>query len=210
MDGVLVDSEPIHHIAYIQHFKELNIDVSDQMYQSFMGSSTKNIYNRIKEHFNLSQSVSDLITRKRELFYKVFDESTTLKPINGVLDLIQDLHKNNIQMIVASSSSHENINAIFKKFDLDQYFSYKVSGEDFPESKPNPAIFNKANGLSGHKKEECIVIEDSTNGIKAANSAGIFVIGYKAEDSNQNYQTADLVISDYREVSFEKIQKLSL
>ena len=210
MDGVLVDSEPIHHIAYIQHFKELNIDVSDQMYQSFMGSSTKNIYNRIKEHFNLSQSVSDLITRKRELFYQVFDESTTLKPINGVLDLIQDLHKNNIQMIVASSSSYDNINAIFRKFDLDQYFSHKVSGEDFPESKPNPAIFNKANELSGHKKEECIVIEDSTNGIKAANSAGIFVIGYKAKDSNQNYETADLVISDYKEISFEKIQKLSL
>lgn len=208
MDGVLVDTEPIHFTAYIQHFKELNIDVSDEMYQSFMGSSTKNIYKRIKEYFNLTQSVQELIVRKRELFYKVFNESVTLKLMDGVLDLILELHQNNIQLIVASSSSHENINAVFKKFDLDKYFSHKVSGEDFPESKPNPAIFNKAVELSEHQKSECIVIEDSTNGIKASNSAGIFVIGYKSEESNQNYETADLVISDYKEINFEKIKKL--
>lgn len=210
MDGVLVDTEPVHHLAYIQHFKELNIDVSDKMYQTFIGSSTKNIYKRIKEHFNLPQSLQELIVRKRELFYKAFDESTTLQLMDGVLDLIRELYRNNVQLIVASSSSHENINAVFKRFDLDSYFSYKVSGEDFPESKPNPAIFNKAVELSGHQKSECIVIEDSTNGIKASNSAGIFVIGYKSEESNQNYETANLVISDYSEINFEMIQKLKI
>ncbi len=208
MDGVLVDTEPVHFIAYIQHFNELNIDVSEEMYQTFIGSSTKNIYKRIKEHFNLPQSVQELIVRKRELFYKAFDEATTLKLMNGVLDLIQELYQNNIQLIVASSSSYENINAVFKRFDLDKYFSNKVSGEDFPESKPNPAIFNKAVELSGHQKNECIVIEDSTNGIKAANNAGIFVIGYKSEESNQNYETTNLVISDYKEINFDKIQRI--
>lgn len=208
MDGVLVDTEPVHFIAYIQHFKELNIDVSNEMYQTFIGSSTKNIYKKIKEHFNLSQSLQELIVRKRELFYKAFDESTTLKLMDGVLNLIQELHQNNIQLIVASSSSYENINAVFKKFDLDKYFSHKVSGEDFPESKPNPAIFNKAVELSGHQKSECIVIEDSTNGIKASNSAGIFVVGYKSEESNQNYETANWVISDYKEINFDFIQRI--
>lgn len=208
MDGVLVDTEPVHFIAYIKHFKELNIDVSEEMYQTFIGSSTKNIYKRIKEHFNLPQSLQELIVRKRELFYKAFNETTTLKLMDGVLDLIQEVYQNNIQLIVASSSSYENINAVFKRFDLDKYFSHKVSGEDFPESKPNPAIFNKAVELSGHQKNECIVIEDSTNGIKAANSAGVFVIGYQAEESNQNYETADWVISNYNEINFEVIQKI--
>lgn len=208
MDGVLIDSEPVHFSAYVQHFKELNIEVSDELYQTFVGSSTKNIYSHIKERFNLTQSVQELITRKRELFYKSFNESVTLELINGVLELIKELHQNKVQLIVASSSSYQNINTVFKKFDLDRYFSHKVSGEDFPESKPNPAIFNKAVELSEHQKNECIVIEDSTNGIKAANNAGIFVIGYKSEESNQNYETADLVISDYKEINFEKIQQL--
>lgn len=208
MDGVLIDSEPIHHLAYLKHFEELNINVSDELYQTFVGSSTKNIYNRIKEYFNLSEPVPELITRKRELFHIVFQESNNLKLMDGVLDLIKELHQNNIQLLVASSSSYDNIDTIFKRFDLDKYFSHKISGEDFPESKPNPSIFNKAVELSGHKKNECIVIEDSTNGIKASNDAGIFVVGYKSDKSTQNYQTADLVISDYKEINFDRIKAL--
>lgn len=210
MDGVLVDSEPVHHIAYIQHFEELNINVDDDLYQSFIGSSTKNIYTRIKENFALSHSVPTLISRKRELFNTAFEQSKNLALIDGVLDLIKELHQNNIQLIVASSSSYANINAVFNKFGLQPYFSHKVSGEDFPESKPNPAIFNKAVELSQHKKEECIVIEDSTNGIIAANKAGVFVVGYKAADSNQNHETANFVISDFKELTYEKIQHFSL
>jgi|SRR5690606_12882921 beta-phosphoglucomutase len=209
MDGVIVDTEPVHHHAYLRHFEELNINVDDKMYSSFIGSSTKNIYKYIKDHFHLSHTTDDLVGRKRELFNTAFEEATHLKLIDGVLDLIKDLHQNQIQLIVASSSAHITINAIFKRFDLDQYFSYKVSGEDFPQSKPNPDIFNKAVELSGHQKNECIIIEDSTNGIKAANAAGVFVIGYKGESLNQDYSLADKVISHFNEISFEEIQKIN-
>jgi len=209
MDGVLIDSEPIHHLAYIQHFKELEIEVDDALYNSFVGGSTKNIYGRIKDNFGLSHSVEDLVNRKRTLFSKVFDQDVSLKLMDGVLELIKELHQNGIQLIVASSSSYTNINMIFDKFGLNPYFSAKVSGEDFPESKPNPAIFNKAVELSGHNKEECIIIEDSTNGIKAANAAGVFVIGFKAIDSVQNYETAEMVISSYDELSYEIIAKIN-
>ena len=209
MDGVIVDTEPVHHHAYIRHFEELNIEVDDKMYNSFIGSSTKNIYKYIKEYFQLPHPTEELIGRKRELFNVAFEEATHLKLIDGVLDLIRDLHKNQIQLIVASSSAHVTINAIFKRFNLDQYFSYKVSGEDFPQSKPNPAIFNKAVELSGHQKNECIIIEDSANGIKAANAAGVFVIGYKGESLNQDYSLANKVISHFNEISFEEIQKIN-
>lgn len=208
MDGVLVDTEPVHFEAYIQHFKELNISVNDELYQTFVGSSTKNIYKRIKEHFNLSESLEELISQKRKLYHKAFEQSTSLKLIDGVLELIQELHENNIQMIVASSSSYDNIDLIFKRFNLDPYFSHKISGEDFVESKPNPAIFNTAVELSGHSKEECIIIEDSTNGINAANKAGVFVIGYKAKDSKQDYSSADIIISDFKELTVNKIKSI--
>lgn len=209
MDGVLIDSEPIHHLAYIHHFKELEIEVDDALYNSFVGGSTKNIYKRIKDNFGLSHSVEELVNRKRVLFSKVFDQDTSLKLMDGVLELIKELHQNGIQLIVASSSSYTNINMIFEKFNLNPYFSAKVSGEDFPESKPNPAIFNKAVELSGHQKESCIIIEDSTNGIKAANAAGVYVIGFKASDSVQNYETAEMVISSYDELSYEIIAKIN-
>jgi beta-phosphoglucomutase-like phosphatase (HAD superfamily) len=101
-----------------------------------------------------------------------------------------------------------NINRIFKKFDLNKFFKAKISGADLKESKPNPEIFIKAAELSGFNKEECIVIEDSTNGIMAAKSAGIYCVGYNSLNSkNQNYDNANLVISDLKEIKFSRILK---
>jgi beta-phosphoglucomutase-like phosphatase (HAD superfamily) len=101
-----------------------------------------------------------------------------------------------------------NIDRIFQKFNLNKYFKSKISGADLKESKPNPEIFLKAAKLTGYNKEECIVIEDSTNGIKAAKSAGIYCVGYNSFNSkNQNYDNANIVISDLNEIKFNKISK---
>jgi len=83
-----------------------------------------------------------------------------------------------------------------------------VSGEDFPDSKPHPAIFEYAASLSIAPKENCIVIEDSTNGIRAAKAAGIFCIGYNSENSKlQDLSMADVVVEHLDELSFERISK---
>ena len=96
-----------------------------------------------------------------------------------------------------------------RRFDLDQYFKDKLSGADLKASKPHPEIFVKAAASAGVLPNECIVIEDSTNGIKAAKSAGIFCVAYKSEHSkNQDYKLADMLISDYKEINFERIQSI--
>lgn len=64
MDGVIVDTEPVHHYAYNQHFKLLNINVTPEMYASFTGKSTKNIYTQLKETFNLNDDVQTLVEAK--------------------------------------------------------------------------------------------------------------------------------------------------
>ena len=206
MDGVIVDSEPVHHHAYELHFKDLNIEVSDEMYASFTGNSTKNIYERLKIAFNLSADVNELVLTKRALFNDAFDKKEDLFLLDGVEDLIKELHSKGMQLILASSSAYVTIEKIFKRFSLHQYFSHIVSGEDFPKSKPHPAIFLKAAELSNTPVENCIVIEDSTNGIAAAKAAGIYCVGYKSEHSTlQNYSQADLVISNFDELNYERI-----
>jgi HAD superfamily hydrolase (TIGR01549 family) len=67
MDGVIVDTEPVHH-AYFQHFEELNIKVTEEMFTSFTGNSTRNVFQNLKTIFNLDQEVEDLIQRKRTIF----------------------------------------------------------------------------------------------------------------------------------------------
>ena len=209
MDGVIVDTEPVHHFAYQQHFEQLKIDVSPEMYASFTGNSTKNIYERLKIAFNLTDDIKTLVETKRHLFNEAFDQKKDLYLLDGVEDLIKELNENEIQLILASSSANVTIERIFNRFDLHYYFSHKVSGEDFPKSKPHPAIFQHAAFLSKTPAENCIVIEDSTNGIIAAKAAGIYCVGYESINSKlQDYSLADLVISHFNELNFEIIKGL--
>lgn len=210
MDGVIVDTEPVHYFAYQQHFKHLDIHVPDELYATFTGNSTKNVYQKLKETFELLDEVDGLVDYKRELFNNAFDQKEDLKLLSGVEELIKELHTSGIQLVLASSASKVTIGRVFNRFKLHQYFSHIVSGEDFPKSKPHPAIFEKAVLLSGTPKEECIVIEDSTNGIKAANAAGIYCIGYKSEHSKlQELVGADMVINHFNELNADIIKKLN-
>ncbi|MWB96335.1 HAD-IA family hydrolase [Flavobacterium sp. GA093] len=210
MDGVIVDTEPVHRYAYYKQFSELNIEVNEEMYTSFTGFSTRNTFQTLKSNFpTIEHEVEDLIQRKRNIFNDAFDTKEDLLLLDGVEDLIKDLYQHGIQLILASSASKVTIDRVFTRFNLHQYFSHIVSGEDFPQSKPNPAIFLHAASLSIAPKENCIIIEDSTNGVKAANAAGIFCVGYHSEHSKlQDLSTANLVIHHFKELNAEIISQL--
>jgi beta-phosphoglucomutase family hydrolase len=209
MDGVIIDSEPMHRKAYHDMFKEVNISVSEELYESFTGQSTLNICKRLCDHFNLEVSPETLVALKRKHYKQFFETNSDLTLIDGVEDLIKDYHKNGLKLVLGSSAAMSSIEQIFERFDLNQYFVAKLSGADLKESKPHPEIFIKAAEASGFTTEECMVIEDSTNGIKAANTAGIFCVGYDSFHSkNQDYSTANKVIKDFREIAFDKIKHL--
>ena len=203
MDGVIVDTEPVHRYAYYTHFKELNIDVSEDLYTSFTGGSTRNTYQKVKDTFNLDGDVEAYILRKRTLFNNAFDTKEDLELLEGVETLIKDFYNNGIQLILASSASKVTIERVFNRFKLHQYFTDVVSGEDFPKSKPDPAIFLHAASLSKAPKNNCMIIEDSTNGVKAAKAAGIYCVGYNSVHSkNQNLDLADRIINHFEELNF--------
>ena len=207
MDGVIIDTEPVHHYAYHQHFKQLGITISPEEYATFTGNSTKNIFEKLKAQFQLQEDITTLVETKRSIFNDAFDNKEDLYLLEGVEDLIKELFDNGMQLVLASSSAKVTINRIFNRFDLHKYFRHIVSGEDFPKSKPHPAIFQHAAFLAQTPVENCIVIEDSTNGIIAAKAAGIYCIGYDSFHSKmQDYSLADRVISNFKELNFVKIK----
>lgn len=209
MDGVIVDTEPVHRYAYFKQFEELNITVTEDIYTSFTGFSTRNTFQKLKEIFIIDQEVEDLIQRKRTIFNDAFDSKADLELLEGVENLIKELHKNGMQLILASSASKVTIERVFSRFKLHQYFTHVVSGEDFPKSKPHPAIFEHAVTLSIAPKQNCIVIEDSTNGIKAAKAAGIFCVAYNSIHSkDQDLSQADIVINHFKELDFNAVRNI--
>jgi len=209
MDGVIVDTEPLHRSAYFKMFEAVSIDVTKDMFESFTGQSTIEICKFLCQHFNLTQEPEDLAKVKRAYFKDLFDTDDTLCLIPGVLNLIKNYHNNGLKLILASSASMANINRIFKRFDLDSYFSGKFSGADLEKSKPHPEIFLKAAASTGFDNKSCFVIEDSTNGIKAAYNAGIYCVAYKSFHSkNQDYTLANKVIAHFSEIYFSNLKML--
>ncbi|WP_299017064.1 HAD family phosphatase [uncultured Polaribacter sp.] len=201
MDGVIINSEEIHKKAYYQTFNALNVDVSEDLYKSFTGSSTINAFQKLVAHFNLDNNPEDLVLEKRARYVNFFENGPNLDLVAGVKEIIQYFYAKGITLILASSSAMVNINRVFKRFDLEKYFLAKISGADLKASKPHPEIFNKAALLSKISKENCVVIEDSDNGIKAANDANIFVFGYaNVLSEGQTLANADAVISDFSEL----------
>ena len=209
MDGVIIDTEPVHHHAFFTQFGELGLAISDEEYASFLGKSTCNVFQRLKQKYQLAQEVDELLKRKREIFNGRFDSDPDLDLLPGVRTLIEDLHQHGVQLVLASSASKGTIARVFNRFGLAPYFTHLVSGEDFEESKPHPAIFLHAAEVSGTSVTECIVIEDSANGVAAAKAAGIYCVGYASPHSaGQDLGQADLIIHDFSELSAERIKEL--
>jgi HAD superfamily hydrolase (TIGR01509 family) len=209
MDGVIVDTEPLHHKAYHAMFTDFKIDVTTAQYEAFTGQSTLNICKSLCDYYQLQCDPHDLVARKRFHFKDLFFNDSDLELIHGVLDLIKEYHRNNLKLILASSASMITINNVFTRYDLDPYFKAKLSGADLKASKPHPEIFLKAAKASGYAPHECMVIEDSTNGIKAAFDARIYCIGYDSINSkNQDYSLANKVISDFDAIRYENIRDL--
>ncbi|MDH6250638.1 beta-phosphoglucomutase [Chryseobacterium sp. H1D6B] len=206
MDGVIVDTEPLHRKAYFKTFSELGISVSEDLYTSFTGASTKRVCETLIKEFNLNQTYEDIARIKRAHFKDYFYNDEEFDLIPGVKELIQHYYENGMTLILASSATMTTINMVFEKFDLEKYFSGKISGADLKESKPHPEVFLVAAEMAAERVENSMVIEDSTNGILAAHRANIFCAAYRSPHSkNQDYTLADITVSDYSELEIEKI-----
>ncbi|WP_288458654.1 HAD family phosphatase [uncultured Chryseobacterium sp.] len=208
MDGVIVDTEPLHRKAYFKTFNDLGIDVSEELYASFTGASTKRVCDTLIQEFNLKQTYEEIAKTKRDYFKEYFYNDEEFDLISGVRELIQHYYDNRIKLILASSATMTTINMVFEKFELERYFGGKISGADLKESKPHPEVFLLAAEMANEPVENCMVIEDSTNGILASHRANIFCAAYRSPHSkNQDYTLANIVVSDYAELELDRISK---
>jgi HAD superfamily hydrolase (TIGR01509 family) len=199
MDGVIIDSEEIHKKAYYETFISLGLEVSEELYKTLTGSSTINAFQKLIVHFKLDEDANELVLQKRKRYINFFENDTNLHLVKGAKEIIQYFYNKDLTLVLASSSAMVNINRVFDRFDLQKYFTAKISGADLTQSKPHPEIFEKAAILGNTAKENCIVIEDSDNGIQAANDAGIFVYGYKNPLSEgQTLENADFIINNFK------------
>ena len=207
MDGVIIDSEPVYFEIDKQMFEELNIAVSFEEHCSYVGTSSQNMWNAIITKHGVAEQPAELMRKEYSLYLEHLANANDLQPIDGVVELIHELYKNNFKLVLASSSQMASIDIVLNKFKLDELFIAKVSGSELAHSKPHPEIFLRSARLIKSDPSECIVIEDSKNGVTAAKAAGMKCIGFLNPNSgNQDLKNADLVIHSFGELNADIVK----
>lgn len=208
MDGVLIDSEPLHFKVDEMVLKLLQVDKGKHYLERFVGYTNPAMWKIIKEENQLKQSIEALIELQMRIKLDFLEKSNYMA-IDGVLELLNKIQAKKIPLAIASSSPRIFIEAVIEKIQIEKYFQIVVSGEEVPESKPAPDVFLKAAELLGVQPENCLVIEDSKSGTIAAKSAGMKCIGFQNPNSgNQDLSRADLIVKNFNDVDFTKIQFL--
>ena len=204
MDGVLVDSEPLHARANVLALREFGLDMPYEYYLSFAGTSKYDMMSIIIKEHGL-HTTPELLVEAADRQNDIIIAKDGYTKIKGACELVQCLYDAGIKLAVASSSLYSDITSVLNYFKIKDYFQVILSGYD-ENINPKPAgdIYSKALKLLKQKAEDTIAIEDTTVGIQAACSAGIRCIGYANPCSGtQDYSKACLCINDFR--GFEEV-----
>lgn len=201
MDGVLVDSEPFYTEVEKQNFLMAGLKISHEEHLTFQGTATDRMWTILKKKYNLTQSVEELVEMTNAMVTPWFASLDEIHPMPGVKEVVTELANMEIPLAVASSSYPDVIRMILEKTGLAQYFPVVVDSRMAGSSKPDPDIFLLAAKKLNVNPSECLVIEDSANGIRAAKAAGMTCIAYAGPGPvHQDQSMADLIIKNFNEI----------
>lgn len=172
LDGVIINSEPLHERATRLACRQHGIDVPDRVFDSFRGQTDRDIMRHLVR--DASVEPETLLAAKHDAYEALLDE-LTLMP--GALDFIGGLDEHAFPLALVTSTARHNQERTFAQFDLTPYFDAVVTADDVERAKPHPEPYRRAVQQLSMEPAACMVIEDSTHGVTSARRAGCMVVG---------------------------------
>jgi HAD superfamily hydrolase (TIGR01509 family) len=198
MDGVIVNSEPLHERAFRDVFQEIGFGETHGVdFPAYYGKSDLILWQDFVAKHKPPYSVEDLLARKQKRFIEFLRADEPV--FAGLPDLVAQLAVR-FPLAVASGSPHPVIEEVLALQQLCRFFSAVVSASDVPHGKPAPDIFLHAAALLGVPPARCVVIEDSTAGIEAARAAAMPVIAIANTFPIEKLDRATRVVKTYEEI----------
>jgi len=205
MDGVIIDSEPIHFESDKMTMRDFGYEITCEELNNYVGRSNSIMWAELREKYSISSSLKELL-QKQMYYKKLLFGNRQLKCIEGIESLLNGLKNLDIKIGLASSSPREFIELILKTLGVFEYFEVVISGEEVVRSKPAPDIFLRVAELLKEHPSNCIVIEDSEHGVKAAKIAGMRCIGYINPNSGkQDLRLSDKIVNSIRDIDYKSI-----
>ena len=211
MDGVIIDSNPFHKIAWTNFFNKRNVDVNDAIFRDLIfgtsgGEAICTLLNMQFSRVELNEFCNEIDSEYRDILRK----SKNIQPVNGLIRFLNSLREGNHKIAMATSAPAENVELVMNKLNILKYFDLIIDKTQVNKGKPDPEIYLKAINRLCIPAEHCIVFEDSISGIFSAREAGIKVIGVTTSHSEIELieAGATLTIADFTEISVPDIVQI--
>ena len=209
MDGVLVDSEPIHYMIENQLFKRLGLEIPDSLHATYLGIASDLMYEDLKSRYHLTPSVAELMESDDQYRSQYFSELDEVALNAGVPEFLADLKEAGLKIAVATSSTPEIAKVLLERCGIVTMFDTVVTTTDAGKSKPFPDVYLLAAQRLGVSPINCLVFEDSPNGLKAAKNAVMSCIVVQPHTHlDEQLVMADFRIRTFKNLTFNKIEDL--
>ena len=203
LDGVVFDTEPQYTVFWGSQCRLYHPE-HPGLEHEIKGSTLDQIYGRWwsgeleKERETVTQRLNE------------FEAQMDYTYINGLEAFINDLHQHGVKTAVVTSSNQPKMQSVFKaRPEFKELFDAILTSEDFAESKPSPDCYLRGAARFGVEPSECVVLEDSFNGLKSGRAAGMFVVGLATTNKKEDISSlSDVQISDYEGFTYDALSKM--
>jgi len=202
MDGTLIETTEADYLAWKRVFTDYHKELSFEDYFPLIGMKSAIV---VQSRLSLDEEETKKALSQK---MKYFSEIVTEKGIQVVpyaIKFLKQLKAENLKIALATSSRQEKMNFVLQLTNLTSYFDIIVTGDLVQKSKPAPDIFLKAAEKLQLKPDDCLVVEDAANGVKAAKNAGMKCVAITTTHTEDLLQQADLVINSYEDLDLQKI-----
>ena len=205
MDGTIVDSLPYHHDAWRIFFEENKVDNFSEKLKKYKGGGTLDLMKAVYGDIFSIDKLKKMSDDKEIIFRKIYKGN--IKPIEGFLEFIFDLKSKKTQLGLASNAIRKNVTLTLNELGVHDLFDSIICGDEVSFGKPNPEMFDKTLIRFNLKKDDCIIFEDSIEGVEAARNADIKVIGVTSSQSSEILKSvgAFKTINDYTRINVDNI-----
>jgi len=206
MDGVVVDNYEYHRDAWTIFSERYNLDFGDAFRSKVFGGTNRDHLEFLFGRKLTGSEVRRYEEEKESIYRDLY--RPYISPVEGLVRLLQILTGSGIPVALATSSPGINVRFVLEQTGTGRYFRTILDAASITNGKPDPEIYLKAAGLLETDPSRCIVFEDSVNGIKAAQAAGMKVIALTTTHPSGELPPVDLSIADFEEIGLPDLEKL--
>ena len=213
MDGVLVNSNPFHKIAWKNFLLGKGYPYSDELFDTVISGKTGDTSLPIIFGKEVPEKVMSGYLEEIDLeFRKIFGATEETIHFPGLYEFLDAIKSSGIRTALATSAPSENVTQALEKLRLQDYFHVIINKNDVTRGKPDPEVYLTTVKRLGINKGKCVVVEDSKAGIQSALGAGLRVIGFSSSHTREELldEGVDMVIDDFTNLNVNEILKIAL